>query len=368
MFSVCLRPVGDYKMGINVIDLFASCGGLSCGFIKAGFNVILGVDIDPIALKTFEYNHKQSKGLLLDLHDKNAIKSIAKAVEGENVDVIIGGPPCQGFSLTGTRNFEDKRNSLYLSFLEAVSFFKPKAFLIENVAGMATLYKGVVKDEIIKRCTDLGYNVTSKVVCAADYGVPQNRKRLIFVGVRKDVGNYIFPEPLYTKDMYISCKEAISDLPSLEDENGKDISNYTTSPLSKYQEHIRNGSAFLYNHVKTNHSKHVINVISQVPDGGNYKDLPEGVGNSRNFHVAWTRYNSNRPSNTIDTGHRNHFHYKWNRIPTVRENARLQSFPDTFRFLGTKTQQYKQVGNAVPPILAEELAKPLKIILDNDEN
>lgn len=355
-------------MSLNVIDMFASCGGLSCGFIQAGFNVVAGIDNDPIALQTFAANHKNSKALQLDLYEKDSISCIAKVVKDTPVDVIIGGPPCQGFSLTGTRNFEDKRNRLYLSMLDAVEHFMPKAFLIENVAGMATLYGGVVKDEILKRFDKLGYNVTHKVVCSADYGVPQIRKRLIFVGIRKDLGKqYTFPAPLLTPDNYITCLEALSDLPSLEYSVGAEEAQYITSPISAYQKELRHNSKTLYNHVKTIHSQHVIDVISQVPDGGNYKDLPDGVGDSRRFHVAWTRYSSKKPSNTIDTGHRNHFHYKYNRIPTVRENARLQSFPDCFKFLGTRTQQYKQVGNAVPPLMAKALAAELEKVLKNEE-
>ena len=130
---------------------------------------------------------------------------------------------------------------------------------------------------------------------------------------------------------------------------------------------MRNGNKVIFNHVGTKHTDHVINVISQVPEGGNHKDLPPGVGDSRKFNEAWTRYHSKKPSKTIDTGHRNHFHYKWNRVPTVRENARLQSFPDDFIFLGNKTQQNRQVGNAVPPILGQVLANQLKKYLRHED-
>ena len=156
-----------------------------------------------------------------------------------------------------------------------------------------------------------------------------------------------------------TCKDAIDDLPTLEFDLGNEISIYDKSPVSPYQEQMRNGNKVLFNHVGTKHTDHVINVISQVPEGCNYKSLPEGVGDSRRFNEAWTRYHSLRPSKTIDTGHRNHFHYKFNRVPTVRENARLQSFPDCFVFYGNKTQQNKQVGNAVPPLLGFHVAKQL---------
>ncbi len=134
---------------------------------------------------------------------------------------------------------------------------------------------------------------------------------------------------------------------------------YEKKAFSSYQKLMRKGNKSLNNHIGTSHTDHVKNVISQVPEGGNHKDLPPGVGDSRKFNEAWTRYHSKKPSKTIDTGHRNHFHYKWNRVPSVRENARLQSFPDRFVFSGNKTQQYRQVGNAVPPILGQVIANQL---------
>ena len=140
---------------LSVLDLFSGCGGLSRGFMDAGYDVILGVDNDAASLSTFERNHKGSRVMNLDLFDGSALAEIKK-VTGNNVDVIVGGPPCQGFSLTGTRNFDDKRNRLYLSFIEAVKEFKPKAFLIENVPGLARLYGGAVRNEIVKRLTEIG--------------------------------------------------------------------------------------------------------------------------------------------------------------------------------------------------------------------
>lgn len=349
---------------MNAIDLFAGCGGLSKGFQDAGFNILLGVDNNDPALKTFAYNHKGAKVLNADLSKQETFVTITETINHANVDLIIAGPPCQGFSLTGPRNFDDERNKLYLAVFNAVEKFSPKAFVIENVNGMATLYNGQIKDEIIRRFEKLGYIVRCKVVCAADYGVPQIRKRLIFVGMKPEYGEFIFPEPIFTPDHYITCREALSDLPSLENELGSEIAEYTTQPQNEYQKMMRASSEKLHNHVATNHSAYVKSVISQVPEGGNYKDLPEGVGTSRNFHEAWTRYHGDKPSRTIDTGHRNHFHYKYNRVPTIRENARLQSFPDDFIFLGTKTQQNRQVGNAVPPLLGYHIGKAIYASLD----
>lgn len=350
---------------MNVIDLFAGCGGLSKGFMDAGFDVILGVDNNEQALKTFAYNRKNAKTLNADLSQKETFKLIHEMVNDHLVDLIIAGPPCQGFSLTGPRNFDDERNKLYLAVFEAVREFSPKAFVIENVSGMATLYNGQIKDEIIKRFEDLGYLVNHKVVCAADYGVPQMRKRLIFVGTKPNYGKFVFPDPILDPDNYVSCRDAIDDLPPLINELGAEESVYLTKPRTEYQRQMRGNCTVLHNHVATRHTEYVKSVIAQVPEGGNYKDLPKGVGTSRNFHEAWTRYQGDRPSRTIDTGHRNHFHYQYNRVPTIRENARLQSFPDDFVFLGNKTQQNRQVGNAVPPLLGYYIGKEIKRIIES---
>ena len=353
----------------NVIDLFSGAGGLSQGFLQAGYNVLAGIDFDDAALLTYNYNIVGAKALKENLFDEEeAIKSIERNLEGNPIDVITAGPPCQGFSLTGSRDISDSRNKLYVAVVHAVKHFKPKAFLIENVPGMATLYNGAVKQQIINTFEDMGYSVTvtDKPLLATDYGVPQMRKRMFFVGFRKDLNYdyFQFPEPLLNKDSYISTEEAISDLPSLENDLGEEICDYTCEPKSDYQKLMRRNSKEIYNHVGTKHTDEVKWVISQVPEGGNHKDLPPGVGESRKFNEAWTRYHSKKPSKTIDTGHRNHFHYKWNRVPTVRENARLQSFPDTFRFLGTKTQQNRQVGNAVPPLLAQAIGDKMLIHLN----
>ena len=346
------------KEQYNVLDLFCGCGGLSKGFEMAGYRILLGVDFNEPALKTFAKNHKGSKTLCGDLSASNTFNEIDSLVGGNAIDVIIGGPPCQGFSLTGPRNFDDERNKLYLAMVETVRRYKPRAFVVENVPGMATLYKGEVKNEVIRRFTDMGYSVNCKILCAADYGVPQIRKRLVFVGVKNGC-TFEFPEPTNTPETYITCEQAISDLPSLECELGQDVSEYEKDPITPFQKLMRGTCEVLYNHKAIDHKQFVKDTIALVPDGGNYKDLPEGVGESRKFNMAWTRYKSDKPSRTIDTGHRNNFHYKWNRCPTVRESARLQSFPDDFIFLGTKTQQDKQVGNAVPCLMAKAIGLQL---------
>ena len=352
------------KQKYNVIDLFCGAGGLSFGFEQAGCNILLGIDNDKLALETFEKNHKNAKSLCCDITQidyKNTIKDI---IGNKKIDLIIGGPPCQGFSIAGSRNFDDPRNKLYLSYIKLVEEIKPKAFVIENVPGIISLFNGEVKDNIIKRFSKMGYNVTYKILCASDYGVPQSRKRVVFVGILNSKQAFEFPD---IDNNVVTCKMALSDLPSLVDSLGEDHQKYKTKPQNEYQYMMRQNSVDVQNHIAAFHSDKIKHIISLVPDGGNYKDLPLEYRNSRNCHVAWTRFNSNKPAPTIDTGHRHHFHYKYNRVPTVRECARLQSFPDDFIFYGNKTQQFRQVGNAVPPIMAKRVAENLLKFLNNGE-
>ncbi|MBL7994865.1 DNA cytosine methyltransferase [bacterium] len=343
---------------LSVLDMFCGCGGLSKGFQDAGFHIVAGIDHDDSALESFIKNHSNSLFYKIDLSGDRAINEIANKLTSKNIDVIVAGPPCQGFSLTGTRNFDDKRNSLYLSVIKAIKTFQPKVFLIENVPGLANLYGGKVKEEIIKRLS-LDYNVESKILCAADYGVPQIRRRIFFVGLKKKYGVFSFPKAIHSPGDYVTCEEAIGDLPSREHSIGSEIDDYLAEPKTLFQRKMRGTCKFLYNHTASKHADFVKEVISLVPEGGNYKSLPRGVGEHRKFNEAWTRYHSKKPSKTIDTGHRNHFHYKFNRVPTVRENARLQSFPDDFVFYGSKTHQNRQVGNAVPPLMAYHVAKAI---------
>jgi DNA (cytosine-5)-methyltransferase 1 len=254
--------------------------------------------------------------------------------------------------------------------MEIVEKLNPRAIVLENVPGFISLYGGKAKEELINSLVKMDYSVTYKVLLAADYGVPQMRKRVIFIGLKNTKSKFTFPDPTHSPKnslfsefkSYVTCEDAISDLPplSLQGETGEEIQEYHTSPQNEYQQVMRRNSTRIINHVGTNHTDKTREIISMVPDGGNYKDLPDAFKNSRNFHVAWTRFRSDLPAPTIDTGHRHHFHYKWNRVPTVREAARIQSFPDVFEFIGNKTQQNRQVGNAVPPLLAKAIADKLK--------
>ena len=348
---------GDMTDKPTVIDMFCGAGGLSYGFERAGFNILLGIDNDMAALKTFELNHKNSKYICGDI-SKITYTDIKKITGNTIIDVIVGGPPCQGMSLSGPRKFDDPRNKLYLSFIRLVKEIQPKGFIIENVPGLVRLFGGEIKNNIIKTFNDIGYQIDYDILCSANYGVPQTRKRVIFIGYK--TGKFKFP---MIDNKYVSCIDALSDLPPLIESTGELEMGYYTEPQSEYQKLMRKRSKTVRNHIAAKHSDNVQKTISLIPPGGNYKSLPEGYKSTRNFHVAWTRFPDDKPAPTIDTGHRHHFHYKYNRVPTVRECARLQSFPDDFIFIGNKTEQFRQVGNAVPPLMAQKIAEQVNNIL-----
>lgn len=355
----------------TVVDLFCGAGGLSRGFLDANFDVVLGVDFDAPALQTFESNHGSAKTLKLDLFNHDNINEIKKYLDKEKIklDVLIGGPPCQGFSLAGKREESDERNVLYLAMVKTAKILNPKVVVLENVPGMLKLYDGKVAKRIINDFTKLGYTVKAEVLYAPNYGVPQIRKRVVFIGVRNGLPEFNYPLPKFKPEEYITCEQAISDLPSLEndyDYSLDKVRDYMTKPTSNYQKMMRKNSKNVNNHYPTKHDQKTINNIAKIPDGGNYKDLPPEESQKFKYHESLTRYCSKKPSLTIDTGHRTHFHYKYNRIPSVRECARLQSFPDDFIFYGSKQQQYKQVGNAVPPLLGKAIAEQVKEVLDNE--
>jgi len=341
------------KSSISFIDLFSGCGGMSLGLRAAGLSPVLAIDNCIDALKTFRDNEPDVTALNLDLGDCDPCSDVSLQ---EAPTLIVGGPPCQGFSISGKRNPNDPRNRLYQGFVKFVSYYQPQYFIMENVPNMASISGGRILASIIEEFEGLGYSVTYRTLLASDYGVPQNRRRLILVGTRSG-SLFEFPSPSTPElEDKITTAQAISDLPLFSLEDGAD---YQMPADSKYQKEIRRDSRGIWNHQVTNHTADTVSTIALVPDGGNYKDLPEHLRGTRRVNIAWTRYSSSRPSLTIDTGHRHHFHYRFNRIPTVRESARLQSFPDRFLFSGSKTSQYRQVGNAVPPKLAQAIGEAI---------
>ena len=225
---------------------------------------------------------------------------------------------------------------------------------MENVPNILSIGGGIIRDSILSDFSKLGYKVKYQILTASEYGVPQNRRRAIFVGL-KSGNDFYFPQP--TVSSPVTSKQALSDLPEESVEEG---GAYPSLPQSEYQAMMRQGSVGIYNHSATIHTEQTKRIIAMVPDGGNYTCLPKELQATRKVHIAWTRLHSDKPSITIDTGHNHHFHYEYNRVPTARESARLQSFPDTYRFLCGKTSQLKQIGNAVPPLMAKSIAEQIK--------
>ncbi len=346
---------------MKIIDLFSGVGGLSLGFEWNGFEPVVAIDFWEDAIKTYNHNRKDKIGISMDITKFND-QLLPNILKEHKIEGIIGGPPCQGFSTARLSNASEKifkinenRNHLYLEFFRAVDIVRPKFFLIENVRGLVTTNGGAFVTDIKARFGQIGYNVNSQILNASDYGVPQNRQRVFFIGLQD--GEFDFPEKLGHK---ITSKDAIGDLiESTEAATQK----YSSPSKTQFQRLMRNGKKTIKNHEVTIHNEQTANVISMVPDGGNIKSLPREYWEIRKYNKAFQRMNSELPSNTIDTGHRNYFHYEANRIPTARESARIQSFPDSFEFLGTKGSQYKQIGNAVPPLIAKVLAEKIKTYL-----
>jgi len=371
---------------MNTIDLFSGCGGLSLGFKKAGFQSIFATDIDENCLLTFTKNFPGVPFLCKDivLITKSEIDAL---ICGKQVDVITGGPPCQGFSLANKRRSNlntDPRNKLFLYYINILKWYKPKAFVLENVKGLLSMLGGQVIKDIVYMFTNCGYNVEYKVLKASDYGVPQDRERVIVMGIRNDLG--IKPEfPLPTCTQHITVDQAISDLPQINAGEGKEIQPYTLQTENDYQKLMRENSQMVYNHVAMKHTKRIIERFKAIKTGESLIDVWEEYGAVRRgnpkekSNIKFSQNNfrvyGDRPSPTIAASFQSNFiHPYLNRNFTAREGARLQSFPDEFIFCGVRTKmswerglsQYQQIGNAVPPLLAFAIAKQLKKILSNN--
>ena len=350
---------------MNIIDLFCGCGGISAGFELAGFKIVGGIDFDPDSIKTYSKNFPKAKTFcedLLNFEDKR----IQKEFSDLNVDVIVGGPPCQGFSNANRWQKEtlDPRNKLFYEYLRFAETLKPKAIVIENVRGILTKDEGYAKDRITTLITQLGYQVSCKVLNASDYGVPQNRFRAFFIGIRNDISLNTFNFDDLKIHRKINVKDAIGELYRFEKSN-MDTHTLSHPPNSAYRKYLRSKNNLIHNHPIIYPAELTQLRINHVPQGGNWTDIPIELftNNRSNRHSsAYKRLKESDCSVTIDTGnaHSNYFHPKYNRIPTVREAARIQSFQDGFSILGNRSSQYRQIGNAVPPLLAKAIATELK--------
>ena len=333
----------------TVIDLFCGIGGFSKGFEMAGFDVLFGIDIWDIAIDTFQQNHKNTEGILADLTelDDDFFKQYT-----DKVDVIIAGPPCQGFSMCGKREVGDKRNELFQEVVRAVKLTNPKVVIIENVVGLLSMQNvdgEDVKGLIVSELEELGYETKYKILDASEHGVPQKRKRVIFIGSR--IGDIGFPKP---KDKKVTVGEALSNIPDTDSE-------YYDNPTNSFQEIMSDGEKKIYNHDPMKHNGKVLKRIENVPQGGNWQDIPPEIYDVGGTHSNnYRRLDPKKPSITIKHAIKSMIiHPNFDRVITAREAARLQSIPDSFIIQGNKTAQHQQLANAVPPLLGYEIGKEI---------
>ena len=314
------------RNGLNFIDLFSGAGGLSCGLVMAGWTPIGSVEIMEQAVATYKYNFVDKKNFdenveSRDIREKSVKEHLYNSVSGKNIDLIVGGFPCQGFSMAGNRIVTDKRNTLYLDMLEIVNHLRPKVVVMENVPGLRSMLGGKVEEKIINDFEKIGYKINVTILNAADYYTPQTRRRVIFIGNRIGKDNY-HPKPILTPDKYITTKEAIADLMDRKPDP-------------------------LFNHIPTTHSDIMQKKLLAVKEGESLYTT---------YSDSWKICPWDKPSCTVKENHGGvNIHPKLPRVLTAREMARLQSFTDDFIFQGSKKWQLTQIGNAVPCFLGKAI-------------
>jgi len=354
-------------MKLRVVDLFSGVGGLSLGFRKAGFDIVLANEIDNQIADSYIKNHPETKMINQDITSLN-IEDVFREYKNA-IEVVIGGPPCQGFSQKGKRkSINDERNFLFRYFYNTVKFIKPKYFLMENVPNLLTTEGGYFKKEIEELFANIGYTLDSNVLNASEFGVPQNRRRAFILGKLGDTVLKL-PNPTETRT---TIWDAISDLAYLESGEGVFKQEYICEPKTDYQRMLRGSCQHLYNHIVTNHSKVALERLKMIPPNKGREVLPKEHMTKSIYSGTWTRMVKEEVSVTIttrfDTPSSGKFTHPFlNRAITVREAARIQSFPDDFIFYGTKGTQMKQVGNAVPPLLSKHIALKIKNDIINEK-
>lgn len=364
-------------MGNSVVSLFSGGGGLDLGFIEEGYKIIWAVDNDTNAVATYKANIGEHI-ICADINNVN-VNSIPHA------DIVIGGPPCQSFSLAGKRNVEDERGQLVWEYIRIIEQVRPKAFVFENVTGILSAKNSEGKkiiDLLKSAFKEIGYEIEMKTINTADYGIPQRRKRVVIVGLQNGK-RFVFPKPTHNETgdglkKYVSVQEALGDLPTaIDDVNG--TVTYAADPQNDYQKKLRSGNK-VTEHFMSQMSELDKYIISYVKPGGNYMDVPKDVNSLRiqrlqkdgGHTTCYGRLAPDEPSYTINTYFNRpnvgcNIHYSADRLITVREALRLQSFPDSYIVVSTSKQGRNLiVGNAVPPVLAEIIAHELKKYVEDE--
>lgn len=365
------RRKRDKRMEFRILDLFCGAGGMSYGMHKnSHFVTKVALDINEKLAQTFKENIPESELIIGDIQDKEIKEKIINLSKKNKVNMIIGGPPCQGFSLKGKKlGLDDPRNFLFIEYLHLVQELKPLVFVIENVKSLMSTSNGWFKNQIISEIKKLGYEVSVGIVRASDYGVPQNRERVIFLCSK----NKAIPLPEPTVKKTTTVRDAIEDLAYLNSNEGDFEQSYITEAKTEYQKLMRKDSDRLYNHKASNHSEIAIHKLSMIPPEKGKEYLPENLLGKQKFNSTWGRLKWDEPSPTIDTrfdaasnGTNNHPFL--NRSITPREAARIQSFDDRFIFYGNKVDIRTQIGNAVPPLMAKAIADHIYENLVNNES
>jgi DNA (cytosine-5)-methyltransferase 1 len=358
--------------GCDGIDLFAGAGGLSYGLSCAGFNMKVGIEIDPHCATTLSRNHKDMKVIVSGIQSVEPKKVMEYAdVKRGDLTIVAGGPPCRGFSQSNrrTRNLNNPLNALYKDFFAFVKAIRPHVFLLENVKGLKTLQDGIVLSQILRLGRKLGYHVQWNIVNTEDFSVPQRRKRIIFIGTPEKIETLFESE----KRKIVTVREAIEDLPILQNGNRTDPLKYSRmQDLSDYQRLMRqNNGKEVLNNLVTRNNELVTARYKHIRSGGNWADIPSQLmSNYKNLDNChrWIYYRLkwDEPSIVISNFRKNMLiHPGQDRGLSVREAARLQSFPDDYIFYGPLSAQQQQIANAVPPFLGEALGENIKRIVDD---
>ncbi len=343
--------------GPTFLDLFAGAGGLSLGLRNAGWKHLLAIEYWSDAARTYADNFGDDSVWKVDIADASAAE-LAKRLEARP-DWIVGGPPCQGFSTVGRRQRQDPRNQLFLEFKRVVDAVRPEGFILENVLGLKDMR---FVEEVRAAFGRSGYGVSFMVLKAADFGVPQLRRRVVFVG-RLGSARFLPPSPTHAEGPYVSVWEALGDLPALDP--GQTADSYDREPFTDYQRFMRLASTGLQGHTASKHPPHLVRAISFIPDGGNRRDIPDEYQPASGFHNSYSRLSSTAPavavtSNMAKPSATRCIHPFQNRGLTAREGARLQSFPDAFHFSGGLVSQRLQIANAVPPLLGAAVGSAIR--------
>ncbi|MFE9248226.1 DNA cytosine methyltransferase [Streptomyces sp. NPDC007088] len=367
---------------VTAVDLFAGAGGLSEGLQAAGVDVVAAVELHPHAGLTHAFNHPATDVLVGDINDlkTETLENVLVAKSVTRVDLVVGGPPCQGFSTAGQKNSLDPRNRLFEHYLRVVKYLRPRALVMENVPGFKTMHGGRIYEEATRGLKELGYEYRDTILDAADFGVPQRRRRFVLIAwLPEEMPQISWPakthraedngEPLglfgiSMQRSYVTSGEALADLDFIEP--GFEGFNFPNEADGDYQNERRKNSQHLLNHLTTKHRAKAVQMLSCIPEGGNIRSVPEEIRSAKRTMV---RLHRSRVSNTVVSLPDDLIHYSENRILSVRETARLQSFDDDYVFLGKRTScntqrrsdcpQYTQVGNAVPPLLAKAIGQSL---------